>query len=132
MIRFSARREEIPGDLPPLEWYMLVLEYERQADLLPPLHFYSPEFEYLTPVALARVRAKVAVWREITGEYPTDLSMWGEIRKARKRGYLPHLTRARVATIDDQDILRCGFCQSRYSLPHPERCNACDTEVIYG
>lgn len=132
VLKFSARREEIPGDLPPLYWYKMVLDYEVREKDFPSLAFYSYEMEYLSPAGLARVRAKVRVWYEITGEYPTDLSMWGEIRKARKHGFLPHLNRERTATIVEDNgisVLRCGFCNSRYSNLDVSRCNACDTIV---
>jgi len=131
MDTFVGNRREIPGDLPPIYWRDLVREYEAQLDVLPSLAFYNPVMEYLAPAELTRLRAKVHVWLEITGRYPDDISTWWEVRQARRRGDIPHMTRAALATVDQDRVMHCGHCGARWTEPHPDRCKLCDTIAIF-
>ena len=121
----QGNKREVPANLADTVCWERVRFYEEQDGLLPPLPWFDSVLEYLTPQELVRVRAKVRVWHEETGEYPSDISWWWEPRMGRRRGDVPHTTEIAIATIDADDILHCGCCGARWSN-RPERCKLCD------
>ena len=120
-----GNKREVPLGLPISEWWDRVLAAEQDAARLALLPFYDNRMEFLPPDALRRLRAKALVWREETGEWPTDISVWWEIRTGRKRGYLPHEPSVATVKVMD-DVTHCGKCGARWSPPAPERCGLCD------
>lgn len=128
--QIKANKREIPGNIPPGLWFEKVREYE-VSPRLAHLPFYDPAMEYLAPHELARLKAKALIWWEITGALPTDITYWWEVRQARKRGDVPHITRIVDAMIDEDGTLHCGHCGARWSVPNDdqERCKLCDTII---
>ena len=125
----KGNKREVPKNLPPTLWWERVDAYVKQDSLLPPMPWFDNVLEYLTPDELVRVRAKVRVWYEETGEYPKDISWWWEPRMGRRRGDVPHTNETVIATIDEEDVLHCGCCGARWS-DRPERCKLCDRILI--
>ena len=125
-----ANKREIPPDVPPMVWWEKVNEYQatRAFTNLP---WYDSQLEYLPPDSIDRVRAKALVWWELTGNLPTDITCWWEIRSARKNGELPLTNEVVDAHIDEAGILHCGYCKARWSANrdgtgHADRCfNLC-------
>lgn len=118
-----GNKREVPPGLPITAWADRVREVE--ATDLSRLPFYDNRMEFLSPAELQRLRAKAVVWRENTGEWPTNLEVWWEIRNARKRGDLPH--ESSIATVKvENGVTHCGHCGARWSAPAPERCGLCD------
>tara|TARA_Y100000310_G_scaffold123309_1_gene122083 strand:+ start:743 stop:1147 length:405 start_codon:yes stop_codon:yes gene_type:complete len=126
---FTGNKREVPANLPPILWWERVNDYAERDALLPPLPWFNEVMEYLTPDELVRVRAKVRVWYEETGEYPSDISWWWEPRMGRRRGDVPHTNETVIATIDEGDVLHCGCCGARWS-DRPERCKLCDRLLV--
>ena len=127
---FKGNKREIPGNLPVMLWRDKVLEYEEIPNLVD-IPWYAPEMEYLSPGELKRLRAKALIWREVTGEWPSELAWWWEVRMARRRGDLPNMHVVVEARIDADGVLTCGKCSARWSAnhdgsPHPNRCKLCD------
>lgn len=118
----KGNKREVPPDLPPAVWWDLIGAYEIAGTGLK--YWYDPVFEALTPDQLSRVRAKGAIWYEYTGTYPEDISVWWEIRQARREGLLPLTEEIVEGIIDDEDVLHCGVCDARWS-DRPERCKLC-------
>jgi len=127
--QIKANKREIPGNLPPGVWANKIGEYRSQPDLLVKIPWHHQDLEYLSPLGLARTRAKALIWFEVTGEWPTDIAHWGDIRIAREAGYLPHTTERVMGHIDDDGTLHCGHCGARWTDPHPDRCKLCDRRI---
>lgn len=125
-----GNRREVPPGLPILAWWEKVQEYRSQAVEVP---WYHPDLEYLSPAALAQIRAKALVWFETTGRWPTDINCWGEIRRGRLNGNVPRRTAQTVGRVDDAGVLHCGECGARVSVNQDgtygrdgnQRCNCC-------
>ena len=130
--QIRGNRREIPGNLPPGEWWARVRAYETDLALLGEIPWWHDSLEVLTSREMRRVKAKALIWFEVTGKWPREIAWWWEIRQARRRGDLPH-TRERVAAaIDAQGVAHCGCCEARWSGPnHPERCKLCDRLLDY-
>ena len=128
--QIKANKREIPGNLPPGLWFEKVLEYEASSKIAH-FPFYDPAMEYLAPWELARLKAKALIWWEITMALPADITYWWEVRQARKRGDVPHISREAVAFIDGEGTLHCGHCGARWSTPNDDqkRCKLCDTII---
>lgn len=99
------------------------------------LPFFHPVMEYLSPEELKRLRAKALVWREVEGEFPSELSWWWEVRLCRRRGDLPYMGETTDARIDSNGVLHCGFCSARWSpsydgSPFASRCKLCDRRWV--
>ena len=123
----KGNKREIPGELPPLEWWERVTWYYERNDFSS-LYWHDPVLEYLTPDEVRRIRAKAMAWIEVTRETPCDIATWWEVRKARRRGDAPHTAERAIATIDDDEVLHCGHCGARWS-DRPERCSLCDRVI---
>ena len=121
----QGNKREVPANLPVTVWWERVRSYEEQDGLLPPMPWFDSTLEYLTPKELVRVKAKVRVWHEETGEYPKDISWWWEPRMGRRRGDVPHASEVVTATVDEVGTVHCGHCGARWSN-RPERCKLCD------
>lgn len=126
----QGNKREIPAGIPAEQWLNELREVVEQPDLaeIPWTH---PFMEYMNPDELVRFRAQALVWRQHTGEWPTECAYWWPMRTARRRGEMPHLTETASYYIDDQDVLHCGFCDARHSAnndgsPRPNRCHLCD------
>lgn len=120
----KGNRREVPGNLPPLLWADKVDEYAGSRWMEVP--FYVPEMEYLDLQEFRRVKAKALIWWEITGEWPSEIAWWWEVRNARRRGALPHTNETAPTVVDEDGVLHCGFCEARWSFPYPDRCKLCD------
>ncbi len=118
----KGNKREIPAGMPPAQWFDLVRTYERMVGALQ-LSYYDSVFEHLTPVELTRLKAKIVVWRAMTGAWPDDLSVWWEVRQARNAGLIPMPTEVVLGYVEN-DILHCGNCGARWS-DRPERCSLC-------
>ncbi len=124
----QGNRREVPGGMPPTLWHEKVLEYEGEPFVLP---WYDPVCELLPPAALARLRAKVRVWVEVTGELPEDVDCWWEVRVGRREGYVPLPGRVVTAHYDEAGVLHCGHCKARWSLPvEIEHCTLCGSQWL--
>lgn len=121
----KGNKREVPAGMPILAWAERVRRVTRRGKYLAVLPFYDSRMEFLSPDELRKLRAKVFVWREITGEWPENLEVWWEIRQARKRGDLPHETAVTTVKVIE-DVTHCGKCGARWSAPAPERCGLCD------
>jgi hypothetical protein len=122
-------KREVPGDLPILYWWDRVAEV--QAMDLSFLPWHHEWLEYLTTEEIQRTKAKALVWREVEGDWPDEVVWWWEIRMARRRGDIPHISDVVEAQIDEDGVLHCGYCKARWSAnfdgtPHPDRCKLCD------
>jgi len=126
----QGNKREVPGDIPVLFWWDMVLEYEQRPDLLGDLAFYDPIMELIPVNLLLRLKAQLAVWHEILDEYPDDIAVWWPVRLGRRHGYIPHTHLAAQATIDDVNVLHCDYCGARWSAPHPDRCKLCDRIIL--
>lgn len=115
---------EVPGDIPPGLWMDKIEEYREDPDRLAEVAFFDPVMEELTPADLVDLKARLLVWFEVTGEYPTDIAVWWPVRQARNRGELP-LNGETTVTIDDAGVLHCGHCAARWSPPFSDHCNLC-------
>jgi len=123
----KANKREVPPDMPPTVWWELVNNAETQDFSL---LWYDPVCEYLRPTELRRLRAKVFIWNEATGNYPDTVDTWWEPRMARRRGEVPASSRQAMPTIFE-NTLTCGFCNARWTYPYPlERCKLCDTKLL--
>ncbi len=110
----KGNRREIPAGIPIGAWWDKVAEYEGVA-WVQAIPWYLPSMEYLSPDELRRTRAKAVVWLDITGEWPTDIDCWWEVRNARKRGDLPLSDEYVACTINSEGSLVCGRCSARWS-----------------
>ena len=133
----KLNRREIPGDMPPLLWWDKIREY-MESPRLDRLPWYLPDLEYLPLEDLRRMRAKALVWREVMGQFPSDISCWWESRRGRRLGYLDMPEAAYYGTVSDDGVLVCGKCQARWSphrdgSPHETRCNLCGSplEIVH-
>lgn len=126
----KGNKREVPPGLPPGLWWNKVGKYAADTDLLATLPWYNDSLEYLSPVEMARIKAKALVWHDITGEWPKDIAVWWEVRMARRRGDHPHTTERVGATIDGDGVEHCGYCGARWSFPFPERCKLCDRILV--
>lgn len=130
---FKGNKREVPPDLPILVWRDMVLEVE-QLSGLQLIGWFHPVMEFLSPAELKRIRAKALVWRHHTGEWPEDISVWWEVRLARRRGDIPHKNEFVLSGIDESGVLHCGRCEARWSADdegsHPDRCKLCDVRWI--
>ena len=123
-----GNKREGPGGIPILDWWERVLAAEKHGNLAL-IPFYDNRMEFLSPAELTRIRAKAFVWREITGEWPTNLEVWWEVRNARKRGDLPHESRWTTIKVENE-VTHCGHCGARWSAPAPVRFGLCDSLFI--
>lgn len=126
----KGNRREIPGNIPPGVWWNKIMEYMDTEGALDDLAFYDSAMELLPPVRLRRLKAQVRIWREVTGEYPDDISVWWPIRQARKEGQIPWPDESAESEIDADGVLHCGKCAARWSAPHPDRCKLCGVTLI--
>ena len=129
-LNLRANRREVPPGMIPEAWWEKFHELSLREDILE-VPFWHPALEFLTPEELRRVKAKALVWREVTGDWPGEVAWWMELRKARRRGDLPHMSETTPVTINESDALVCGYCHARWSAnhdgsPRPERCKLCD------
>jgi len=108
---FVGNKTEVPGGMPILAWVDRVRDYEVEMEC-------------------DRFTAKLHVWREVTGDWPEDVSTWWEIRQARKRGEIEHTTETTPATVDGEGIVYCGYCRARWSS-RDDRCGLCDRVFEY-
>ena len=125
-----GNKREIPAGIPPRLW-LDELEVVAGYPDLSELAWVHPVMEYLSPDELLRFRAQALVWRQYKGEWPSEVAWWWPVRLARRRGDIPHSTQVVEAWIDRDGVLRCGFCDARWSAnfdgsPHPNRCKLCD------
>ncbi len=131
MQTFVGNIREVPGGMPPLAWCHMVEEYQGQA-WVQAIPWYLPSMEYLTPEELSIVRAKAAVWLDVTGEWPTDIDCWWEVRMARRRGDLPDSTNYVDCTINESGALVCGQCKARWAANENgdwgDGCTLCGTQ----
>lgn len=126
----KANKREIPPGLPPGIWWDKVEDYSRNAELLAAIPWWHSSMEYLSPNEMARVKAKALVWYEITGQWPTNIEVYWEVRMARRRGDHPHTAETCRGTVDSKGILHCGTCGARWSYPYPGRCKLCDRVLV--
>ena len=131
---FVGNKREIPNNLPPLVFRDKVWELEQNADLNN-LDWYLPQMEYLSPEELRRLRAKGLIWREETGDFPTEINWFWEVRMARRRGDIPPTREIARSEIDEDGTLKCGYCEAKWSAnydgsPHPNRCKLCDRRML--
>lgn len=127
---------EIPGSIPIGTWWDKVLEYRADPAILE-LPWYLPDLEYLAPEELKTVKAKAKVWHEILEEWPRDITVWWECRRARERGDMPWPIDWELAHPMQGGGLQCGKCKARWSAnfdgsPMPDRCNLCGIRWIKG
>ena len=119
-----GNKREVPPGLPEGEWWHLVEAWGRL-----PLHNfevpYYPSMEYRSPKDLQRIRAKIRVWHFATGEYPSDLSCWWEMRQGRKHQEIPPTDEIADYSFDKDGVLHCGKCNARWSGFEEPRCGLC-------
>ena len=146
---YKGNRCEIPhdprgiySDMPLGFWALQVRKYHQdphtQMMMIEQVPWHHPMLEYLDPRRLAVVRAKARIWWEITGMLPNDSEVhkWWELRAARREGQVPLRQDVAISEIDENNILWCGECGSRYSSDRDgqhreERCNLCGMILIW-
>ena len=132
----KGNEREVPPDIPVMVWWEKVEEYAAIGELLVELPWHHASLEYLSPAAIARVRAKALVWREVTGEWPTEIAWWWEVRMARRAGDHPHGEERALSWVDEDGTLHCGKCGACWSAnrdgsPQVDRCKLCDVIFVF-
>jgi hypothetical protein len=113
-----GNRREVPPDLPIGLWWTKIEEFQSDP-LIDEIPWYHESLECLPLDKIRRVKAKALFWRDIMGEWPKDISVWWEVRQARKAGVMPWPVEIVQAVIDEDDVLHCGKCEARWSAPRP-------------
>tara|TARA_Y100000310_G_C20674299_1_gene812063 strand:+ start:1443 stop:1877 length:435 start_codon:yes stop_codon:yes gene_type:complete len=124
-----GNKREIPPGLPPYRW-LEELRFVAEFPDLSEVPFVHPVMEYLSPEELIRFRAQALVWRKYTGDWPEEVAWWWPVRKARRRGDVPHTTEVVEAIIDSSGTLHCGLCGARWSSNTDTRCKLCDRLLL--
>lgn len=125
----KGNKREVPPGVPVGAWRTRIEAYAAHPDLLRGLPFFDGSMEYLSPRRLLVVKAKAMVWLEMTGEWPSTIQHWWELRCSRRDGSLPPRTDMVQGAPTEDGGVKCGECGARYSDMAP-RCKLCGVAIL--